>query len=383
MPAQITNFQCPACTGPLHFDGSTGKLRCDYYGSTFTVQEIEALYGEKIESAQQAAAAQAVTPEAQNEQAGGEGAPEGWDWNAVSDDWGAAGVNMRAYSCPSCGAELICDATTVATQCPYCGNPTVVPSQFDGNLKPDYILPFKLDKEAAIAALKDFYKDKKLLPRQFASNNQIEKIQGVYVPFWLFNGTVEVDMDFSASRSMTHREGDRIITETDHFRLRRAGDVDFERIPVDGSRRMPDAHMDAIEPFDYRELKPFSPGYLPGFLANKYDVDKEECARRADERAVNTAEQTVAATAYSSGYATCAMMGKNVRLRRGAVNYALMPVWMLSTRWKDQSFLFDMNGQTGKLIGDLPVSRERYWSWFARIAIPVAGALAALLYFFV
>ena len=233
MPAQITNFQCPACTGPLHFDGSTGKLRCDYCGSTFTVQEIEALYGEKIESAQQAAAAQAVTPEAQNEQAGGEGAPEGWDWNAVSDDWGTAGVNMRAYSCPSCGAELICDATTVATQCPYCGNPTVVLSQFDGNLKPDYILPFKLDKEAAIAALKDFYKDKKLLPRQFASNNQIEKIQGVYVPFWLFNGTVEVDMDFSASRSMTHREGDRIITETDHFRLRRAGDVDFERIPVD------------------------------------------------------------------------------------------------------------------------------------------------------
>ena len=293
MPAQITNFQCPACTGPLHFDGSTGKLRCDYCGSTFTVQEIEALYGEKIESAQQAAAAQAVTPEAQNEQAGGEGAPEGWDWNAVSDDWGTAGVNMRAYSCPSCGAELICDATTVATQCPYCGNPTVVLSQFDGNLKPDYILPFKLDKEAAIAALKDFYKDKKLLPRQFAASNQIEKIQGVYVPFWLFNGTVEVDMDFSASRSMTHREGDRIITETDHFRLRRAGDVDFERIPVDGSRRMPDAHMDAIEPFDYRELKPFSPGYLPGFLANKYDVDKEECARRADERAVNTAEQTV------------------------------------------------------------------------------------------
>ena len=259
----------------------------------------------------------------------------------------------------------------------------MVPSQFDGNLKPDYILPFKLDKEAAVAALKEFYKDKKLLPREFASNNQIEKIQGVYVPFWLFNGTAEVDMEFSASRSMTHREGDRLITETDHFRLRRAGDVDFERIPVDGSRRMPDAHMDAIEPFDYRELKPFSPGYLPGFLANKYDVDKEECARRADERAIHTAEQAVEATAYGGGYASCALMGKNVRLRRGAVNYALMPVWMLSTRWKDQSFLFAMNGQTGKLIGDLPVSKERYWSWFARIAIPVAGALAALLYFFV
>ena len=369
MPAQITNFQCPACTGPLHFDGGTGKLRCDYCGSAFSVQEIEALYGEKIESAQQAAAAEQAA-QAQQE----------WGWDAVSDDWGEAGANMRAYSCPSCGAELICDATTVATQCPYCGNPTVVPSQFDGNLKPDFILPFKLDKEAAVSALKDFYRDKKLLPKEFADANQIEKIQGVYVPFWLFNGTAEVDMSFNATRSMTHQEGDRVITETDHFRLERSGDVVFQRIPVDASSRMPDAHMDAIEPFDYSALKPFSPGYLPGFLANKYDVEQDECARRADERAANTAEQVVAATA-GAGYASCVPASRNIRLRRGEVNYALLPVWMLSTRWRDKSFLFAMNGQTGKLIGDLPVSRERYWSWFARIALPVAGAVAALLYF--
>ena len=376
MPSQITNFQCPSCTGPLHFDSATGRVVCDYCGSSFAVQEIEALYGDKIELAQQtAAAAAAAQPEPKPP------IEEDWSWDSVSDDWGADGVNMRAYTCPSCGAELICDATTVATQCPYCGNPTVVPSQFDGHLKPDYILPFKLDKEAAVKALTEFYKGKKLLPRAFASTNQIEKIQGVYVPFWLFNGTAEVDMSFRATRSMTHREGDRLITETDHFQLRRAGNVDFERIPVAGSRRMPDAHMDAIEPFDYRELKPFSAAYLPGFLANKYDVSKDECAKRADERASHTAEQVVAATAVGS-YSSCAPMGKSIRLHRGRVEYALMPVWMLSTRWNGQSFLFAMNGQTGKLIGDLPVSRGRYWGWFAGIALPVAGALAAMLYFF-
>ena len=376
MPSKITNFQCPACTGPLHYDGESGKLQCDYCGSSFTVAEIEALYKDKLDSAAQhgQAAEQAAAQEPEAEQP--------WGWDAVSDDWGEAGVNMRAYSCPSCGAELICDATTVATQCPYCGNPTVVPSQFDGNLKPDYILPFKLDREAAIKALREFYKGKRLLPKAFADENQIEKIQGVYVPFWLFNGTAEVDMSFAATRSMTHRQGDQIITETDHFQLRRSGDVDFERIPVDGSRRMPDAHMDAIEPFDYNGLKPFSPGYLPGFLANKYDVEQEECARRADERAAKTAGQVVAATA-GGGYATCVPTGQSIRLRRGEVNYALLPVWMLSTRWNGKSFLFAMNGQTGKLIGDLPVSKALYWSWFARIAIPVAGAAAALLYFFV
>ena len=371
VPAQITNFKCPSCTGPLRFDSETGKVVCDYCGSSFTVQEIEALYNDKIEDAQQAAAQQAAKEEAQ----------QPWGWDGVSDDWGADGAKMRAYSCPSCGAELICDETTVATQCPYCGNPTVVPSQFHGSLKPDYILPFKLDKQAAVKALTEFYKGKKLLPKEFAASNQIEKIQGVYVPFWLFDGSAEVDMSFDATRVMTHRQGDKIITETDHFRLRRAGTVDFEHIPVDGSERMPDAHMDAIEPFDYSELKPFSAAYLPGFLADRYDVDQDECARRADERASNTAEHTIAATA-NGGYATCVPVGKSVRLRRGKVSYALLPVWMLSTRFNGDSFLFAMNGQTGKLIGDLPVSKKRYWGWFAGVSLPVAAALAAFLYFF-
>ena len=325
VPAQITNFKCPSCTGPLRYDGESGRVVCDYCGGSFPVQEIDALYHDKIEDAQQAAAAATASAAQQG------AAEQDWGWNAVSDDWGAAGADMRAYTCPSCGAELICDSTTVATQCPYCGNPTVVPSQFDGSLKPDYILPFRLDKEAAVKALTEFYRDKKLLPKAFASANQIEKIQGVYVPFWLFSGT--------------------------------------------------DAHMDAIEPFDYSALKPFSPGYLPGFLANKFDVEQDECARRADERAARTAEQVVAATA-NGGFATCVPTGKSIRLRRGEVRYALLPVWMLSTRWNDQNFLFAMNGQTGRLIGDLPVSKRRYWGYFAGIALPVAGALAALLYFF-
>lgn len=371
VPAQITNFKCPSCTGPLRFDGETGRVVCDYCGGSFTVQEIEALYNDKIEDAQHYAAAQTAKEEAQQD----------WGWDGVSDDWGADGAKMRAYSCPSCGAELICDETTVATQCPYCGNPTVVPGQFHGSLKPDYILPFKLDKQAAVKALSDYYKGKRLLPKEFASSNQIEKIQGVYVPFWLFDGSAEVDMSFDATRVMTHRQGDKIITETDHFRLRRAGTVDYEHIPVDGSRRMPDSHMDAIEPFDYSELKPFSAAYLPGFLADKYDVDQDECARRADERASNTAEHTIAATA-NGGYATCVPVGKSVRLRRGKVSYALLPVWMLSTRFNGDSFLFAMNGQTGKLIGDLPVSKKRYWTYFAGIGLPVAGLVAAFLYFF-
>ena len=368
--AQITNYQCPSCTGPLHYDGTIGKLRCDYCGSTFTVQEIEALYADKVEQAQQAAAQAAQSAEAET----------AWDYDAAGSEWGSESSGMKAYNCPSCGAELICDATTAATSCPYCGNPTVVPAQFQGFLKPDYIIPFTLDKKAAVAALKEYYRGKKLLPRAFDDQNHIEEIKGVYVPFWLFNGEADVDIQFAATRVRSHISGDKEITETDHFAVRRAGSVSFSRIPVDASSKMPDAHMDAIEPFDYSALKPFSMAYMPGFLADVYDVEARDCEARADERAANTAEEIIADTV--SGYSSCVPTGKSIRLRRGEVNYALLPVWLLSTRWNGRNFLFAMNGQTGKLIGDLPVSAERYWSWFARIGIPVAAGLAALLHFF-
>ncbi len=375
MPSQITNFQCPSCMGPLHYVGASGKLECDYCGRSFTVQEIDALYADKVEQAQQAAA-EAFQGQSPAHEAAYDAE---WDCDAAGSEWGAEAEGMKQYSCPSCGAELICDATTAATSCPYCGNPTVVPGQFHGGLKPDYILPFKLSKEDAVAALKKYYKGKPLLPKAFADSNHIEEIKGVYVPFWLFNGEADVDMSFAATRVYTSRRGNERITETDHFNVRRGGTVAFSRIPVDASTKMPDSHMDAIEPFDYDELKPFSTSYLPGFLADIYDVEARDCASHADERAANTAEQIVASTVH--GYSSCTPTSRRTRLRRGRVDYALLPVWMLSTRWNGKSFLFAMNGQSGKLIGDLPVSQGRYWARFASIAAPIAAAIFGLLFF--
>ena len=373
MPSQITNYQCPACTGPLHYEGSTGKLQCDYCGSVFSVQEIEALYEEKLDQAEQAGVQHAAQQVAQAAQQAAQ-----QELGAADPAWELEQAGMRSYVCPSCAAELICDNTTAATSCPYCGNPTVVPGQFHGMLKPDYILPFKLDKEAAKSALRRFYKGKHLLPKAFSNENHIEEIKGVYVPFWLFDGQGDADLRFTATRVQSHRQGDYMVTITDHYAVHRAGTVNYARIPVDSSSKMPDAHMDAIEPFDYSELRPFSTAYMPGFLAERYDVDVEACSERARLRATNTTEQTIAATVQ--GYSTCTPVGKSVRLRRGQVKYAMLPVWLLSTRWNGQSFLFAMNGQTGKLIGDLPVSKARYWGWFGAIAAPLAAVLAALLF---
>ena len=369
MPSQITNYQCPSCTGPLRFDGASGRLQCDYCGSSFTTEEIEQIYQATLDEAVQAAVSAAeaeIGSSAESEN----GYAEGGLWDAEQE-------GMKIYNCPSCGAQLICDATTAATSCPYCGNPSVVPAQFRGMLKPDYILPFKLSKEEALASLKNYYKGKKLLPKQFSDSNHLEEIKGVYVPFWLFDGKAVADTSYQATRVMSVRQGNEMITTTEYYDVRRAGTVRFTRIPADGSKKMPDELMDSIEPFDYAELKPFSTAYLPGFLADIYDVDDKESFERAQQRSSNTALEIMDSTV--SGYSSVTPRHREVRVLREKTTYALLPVWMLSTRWNGKNFIFAMNGQTGKFIGDLPVSMGRYFAWFAGIAVPLAALLTALL----
>ena len=374
MPTQVTNYQCPACTAPLHYSAKSGKLECDYCGSSFDVAEIEALYARK--EAEAAAAKQAADAKAEAAQAAKAEAAEaaaasgGWDTSDLSRDWGAEADGLRVYSCPSCGAELICDQSTAATACPYCGNPAIVPGQFSGALRPDSILPFRLSKDDAVQALRAHYKGKPFLPRSFTSANHIEQIQGVYVPFWLFDGGAEGAASYRASNTNVYETGDYEITETRHYHVVRAGSLAFEKIPVDASSKMPDDHMDSIEPFDYAQLRPFSTAYLPGYLADKYDVTIDDSRDRADTRCSETLAQALRDTV--TGYGACVTEREDIALRRGKVHYALLPVWMLSTKWRGQDFLFAMNGQTGKLVGDLPVDKGRFWGMFAAIAVPLS-----------
>ena len=363
MATQVTNYQCPSCGGPLRFSSEKQMLVCDYCGTAFTTKQIEDFY-----AAKDAEAAQALgNLEHQLDTAPEEILTE-WEYSAGTE-WTD---NMRAYSCPSCGAQIICDENTAATSCPYCGNPSIVAGNFTGGLRPDYCIPFKLNKEQAVQALKDYYRGKVFLPKAFSNNNHIEEIKGVYVPFWLYDGNMDADVTYHASRSRTWTEGDYRITRTDHYKLVRSGNVTFEKIPVDGSSKMPDEHMDAIEPFDYSELKPFSTAYMPGFLADKYDVD----SRNSRPRAVGRAERSSlnAMTATTGGYDSVSIASSRFNPHGGRVRYALLPVWVLSTRWNGENYLFTMNGQTGKLVGNLPVSKTRFLAVF----LGIAAALFAL-----
>lgn len=357
MATQVTNYKCPNCTAPLKYVAWKDRLECEYCYGEFSVREIEALYGTPEEAAAR---------------------------ESTEDLWGEGAEEMRAYSCPSCGAALICEATTAATDCPYCGNHAIIPAQFAGVKRPDYVLPFKLTKEQAVAALKRSCKHRLLIPKEFAKKQCLKAIKGVYVPFWLFDDCAIVSMNFDGQTIVSTQYGKQEEIVTRHYDVRREGQVEFVRVPADGSCSMPDDFMDAIEPYDYSALKPFSMAYLPGYLADRADVAPEAAYRRASRRMEKTAKEVIRSTVH--GYDEVEDGFYSVKLSRRRTDYALLPVWLMRAEYENHEYMFAVNGQTGKTIGDFPICpkklRAATTALCGAVGVACAAALTVLLAWF-
>ena len=331
----IQEYKCPCCGGAIHCDSTIQKMKCPFCDTEF---EMEALQGYD-EALNQEQADKMV-----------------WDTNA-GEEWGEGETDgLRTYQCQSCGGEIVGDESMAASACPYCGNPIVVTGQFQGALKPDYVIPFKLDKKAAKAGLLRHLRGKRLLPKVFKDQNHIDEIKGVYVPFWLFDTDADADIRYRATKVRSWSDKDYNYTETKFFMVNRSGSIGFTRVPVDGSTKMEDDLMESIEPYDLKEAVPFQAAYLAGYLADRYDVDSEKSAPRANERVKKSVERAFEETV--TGYATVMTENSSVQLRDGSAQYALLPVWILNTTWEGKHYLFAMNGQTGKFVGDLPADKN-------------------------
>lgn len=279
----------------------------------------------------------------------------GGDWQEGETD------GLRSYVCKSCGGEIVGDANTAATACPFCGNPVVMMGQFSGALKPDLVIPFKLDKKAAKAGLMKYLTGKRLLPKIFKDQNHIDEIKGVYVPFWLFDTDVDAQVRYRATKVHTWSDSDYDYTETSHFLVHRGGSVGFEHVPVDGSSKMADDLMESIEPYNISDAVHFQTAYLAGYVADKYDVTAEESIDRANQRVKRSTEEVFAETV--EGYTTVTPENTSVQFHGGKARYALYPVWLLNTSWNGNQYTFAMNGQTGKFVGDLPVDKAAAKRW--------------------
>ena len=353
----LQEYKCPCCGGAIAFDSTLQKLKCPYCDTEFDIETLEN-YGKELE-----------------------GEPDDsmcWETSAGVDWQEGEADGLRSYVYKSCGGEIVADDTTAATSCPFCGNPVVMSGQVSGYLKPDYVIPFKLDKKAAKEALKKHYSGKKLLPKVFKDENHIDEIRGVYVPFWLFDADADAHIRYKATRVRAWSDSDYNYTETSFFSVVRGGSIGFQRVPVDGSSKMPDDLMESVEPFYFEDAVDFHTAYLAGYLADKYDVDAEAAVPRANERIKSSTADAFAQTVQ--GYATVTPEASGIHLQNGRAKYALYPVWLLNTTWKGKKYTFAMNGQTGKFVGDLPLDKGAYKKWLFGLAGIVGAAVFALSY---
>lgn len=347
---QVLEYKCPCCNAGLIFKEKTQQLTCEYCDNTFDIDTVRAYN------------------ESENQQA-----VEELTWeNTQKSEWrDSERETMRAFQCPACGGEILTEETTAATFCPYCDNPTVLPSRLSGGLRPEALVPFQNTKEDAKAAFLKLCKGKPLLPRGFTQEQRVERITGVYVPFWLYDCAADFAGSYKATRLHHWADSQYNYTKTDHFLLRRDAGAEFSGIPMDGSSKMDDTFMESIEPYDLSQLEDFNMAYLSGFLADKYDVPSENGESRIKERV----DQSIRDELQSSflGFSTVVPTNRQLRVRHGKARYVLLPVWLLNTNYKGKLYTFAMNGQTGRMTGAFPVCPKRTAAWFTGICAGVTA----------
>ena len=353
--ADLLGYKCPSCGAKIEFDSASQQMKCPYCDSEFDVASLQS-YDEALNQQPQES-------------------EMNWDNDAGSEWEPGEAEGMRVYKCQSCGGEVIADGTTAASQCPYCDAPVIMMGQLAGDLKPDFVIPFQLDKEAAKKSLLKHMEGKPLLPKVFKSQNHIDEIKGVYVPIWLYEADVDAQIQFKATKVRSWSDSNYHYKETSYYSCYRQGTVGFEHVPVDGSEKMDDTLMESLEPYDFSKAVNFQTAYLSGYLADKYDIDAEASSVRATDRIRQGTRDSFRQTV--KGYNTVEIEAENIGLQKGETHYALYPVWLLNTSWNDRKFVFAMNGQSGKFVGDLPTDKLKAVLFFL-IAAAVGGVLGYL-----
>lgn len=346
MADNVLEYKCKNCGGFLEFNSEKQLMVCPYCDSTFSPEEIK---GQE----------QGTYVEKQVE----------YNEEFITE--------MKHYICKSCGGEIDVNENSVADFCPFCSRPVIMDDRVSSFLKPDFVIPFKVNKETAMAKYVEFAKARKrLVPREFLAKTKPDNIKGMYVPYWLYSADTNTHAVFEGEIRTSWTSGNYRYTKTDYYNLYRACENAYKHVPVDGSSNIDNKYTESIEPYDYKENTAFASAYLSGFFAEKYDQDSKECQPIAHERMKNS-DVTLMRNGIH-GYSSVSLKNASTETSNMAVKYGLFPVWFMSAEYKGKIYQFALNGQTGKCVGSLPVSKGRAFGLWAEIA-GIVGAITALL----
>lgn len=325
--------RCPSCGAKITFNPRNQMWDCTYCGSKFTLDEMKKYKNASTEDANSKSKVKTSTKNTEE---------------------------VDIYQCDSCGASIMADENTTATFCVYCGNTAILKNRIVNSLVPDLILPFKNVKEDAVAAFKNVVKKRPLVPKEFKREENIQKITGVYIPFWAYDFSVSGSVSFTASDITSWSDYNYHYTKTSRYLSTVRGKMQFEKVLADASSRFPDELMDSLEPFSYQDLTTYNHAYLSGFLSEKYDVEDDVAIERAKGRTMNT---SISLLQEHVRHQTKTVSKNKLVTKKDHCHYLLLPVWMVNIKYRDKIYTFAMNGQTGKIVGELPLGRKEVLIW--------------------
>ena len=339
-PFSGNSKKCPGCGANLIFDVAIGSLICRTCGNLYNADTMEMNGSLGIDNPEQE--------------------------YGINDEIDYQDQGNKEIVCNSCGSQIVTDANTAATICPFCGSPTLITRRLTRQFRPDALIPFSVTKDQAQKLFYDHVSSVPHVPRSVLHEVKIKKVTGIYVPFWLISADVTMDI---AGWTHTVMDGssyyDPLKQDEKHSHaidIPVDGTVEFSlsNVPFDASKKISDRLMEACEPFDLSALVPYNASYLSGWLAEKYDAQPKDMYERIKERldfyCHDIAEQVefedTDAFTYNSTYT--GITYKNYR-----VIYCLLPVYFMSIEYDDRKYQYAVNGQTGEVCGIVPSSK--FW----------------------
>lgn len=354
-------YKCPNCGAPLQWDPGKAHIDCDYCGGEFTAREVEE-YNEKqigereardrsdAESRHTAAAESASAPA----ESAGQPAP------------------VRSYHCDSCGAEVVTDSHTAATFCYYCHNPVILTDRLRGDFRPDQIIPFRVDRKQAEQHFLAWAKSKRFVPKSFYSHSQLEKLTGIYLPFWVAKASTRLNLQGRGTQTRTWNTATERKTETNVYRISRQGELEYENMTEMAYRKDDKIDPEQVETIaDYRldERQPFAMPYLSGFFAETPTVSEEEAAGQMHDRASRYAEQSI--QEQLSSFDSTELEVREADTAVDELQYVLMPAWIMTYKFLGRTYVYAINGQSGKSFGELPVDKGKLGLWSILLCLAV------------
>ena len=332
-------LKCPGCGSKVTFNPKSGLFECESCDRKLTEEEI-------------------------------------YKYTDTFNEKAIGDIDLNKYHCPVCGAEVLADKNTTAEFCMYCGSSIVFDGRVSGLLKPKYMIPFSIDKKGAIEILKKYLSNYLYVPHSFLKTANLEKISGIYYPFWESDMNTFSSLSAEGTTSRSWTAGERRYTETNYYRINRAGNIHFEDLTINALTSADKKLVESVLPYPIKDHIPFKKTYLSGFYAKKNDLIYEDIENEMKNKMRNYSTTILRNTI--SGYGSVSIIKKEDTILDENHDYVMLPIWILNYKYLGKNYTFAINGVTGKCFGEVPISRGKLAIAGTSIAASIFALIALL-----